>query len=352
MNVINRQKFLDTLNRVKAGLSPREFIEQSSCFVFQGGLVTTFNDELACRMKSGVGFEGAVQAASLLEILDKIPDEELEVLENEAGELEFRGKRRRFGVTRDKEIFLPLDRVEVPEKWRALPKEFLEAVSMVQHCVSTDESRFLLTCVHITATHVEACDNLQAMRVLAALPLKTPTLVRGTSLAHILDHAMNEIALTANWVHFRNAEGLMISSRRYAEDYPNLDNIMQVKGSEVELPKGLKEATECAGIFAKDKAGDPLVEVAIKEGRLSVAGRGLSGWYKEVRATTYVGSPINFLIAPSLLAMIVEKYDKATISKDKLKAESATWQYVSVLGTAGEKPASSKKGGKKESEEE
>jgi len=44
---INRQEFLDSLEMVKAGLSPREFIEQSSCFAFKEGEVLTFNDESA-----------------------------------------------------------------------------------------------------------------------------------------------------------------------------------------------------------------------------------------------------------------------------------------------------------------
>ncbi len=158
MNV-NREEFLNDLEMVQSGLSPREFIEQSSCFVFDDGRVMTFNDEVACQKKIGVSITGAIQATSLLDILQKLEDPILSITENEKGELEFKGKKKAFGITKDAEIFLPINQVEVPEKWRPLPKEFTEAVGLVQHCVSGDESQFLLTCIHIHPDYIEACDN-------------------------------------------------------------------------------------------------------------------------------------------------------------------------------------------------
>ena len=142
---IERIKLLDDLNLAKSGLSPREFIEQSSCFVFQGGEVMTYNDEIACRKKTKIPFEGAVQATTLLDFLDKVPDTELEVIENKNGEIEFRGKRIRFAVTREAKIFLPIEQVERPKKWTPLAPAFTEAVSIVKDCVSQDHSHFVLT---------------------------------------------------------------------------------------------------------------------------------------------------------------------------------------------------------------
>jgi len=155
---IQREELIGDLQMVKAGVSPREFIEQSSCVVFQDDHVITFNDEVACRKPTCLkGITGAVQAAALMAILEKLTEPELEVQENEKGELEFRGKKKAFGIVKDAEIFLPIDRVEVPEKWKSLPPEFTEAVGLVQYCVSKDENKFLLTCIHIAPTHIEAC---------------------------------------------------------------------------------------------------------------------------------------------------------------------------------------------------
>lgn len=329
---INRETFLSDLEMVKGGLSPREFIEQSSCFVFQDGMVMTFNDEVACRKEIGLNITGAIQAASLLAILEKMDDPELIVEENDKGEVEFRGKRKAFGVTKESEIFLPVDKVEMPEKWKSLPKEFTEAVGLVKHCVSSDESRFLLTCIHLHPEYIEACDNLQVMRCMVVTGLKDPTLVRGTSLEQIVSLGMDEVSLTKTWVHFKNQQGLIFSCRRYAEDYPPLDKFMSFEGFPITIPKGLADASDRAAIFAVDKAGDPLVQVTIKGDKIRILGEGLSGWFKEVKKVAYEGPPMEFVIAPELLKHISEKYKSAHITEGRLKAVGGSWEYVSVLG--------------------
>lgn len=339
---INREKLLADLEMVKAGLSPREFIEQSSCFVFQDGHVMTFNDEVACRKKVGLNITGAIQAASLLDILGKLDDPDLMVEENNEGELEFKGKRKMFGLTKDAEVFLPIDRVEVPEKWRPLDKEFTAGVGMVQHCVSRDESRFILTCIHLHPEYVEACDNLQIMRFPLKTGLKEPVLVRGSSLAHITSMGMDHIALTKSWIHFKNQDGLVLSCRRYADDYPSLGKMIAFDGHPIVIPKGLKAASERAGVFASDKAGDPMVNVKIAEGVLRVTGEGLSGWYREKKKVVYDGPPVDFYIAPELLAKISDEYSNAVIAEGRLKVaggkDGEGWQYVTVLGGKPEEP--------------
>lgn len=329
---INREKFLNALELVKAGLSSREFIEQSSCFVFQDHTVMTFNDEVACRMSVDADILGAVQASSLLSILGKLDDPELLVRENDKGELEFRGKNKGFGVTKESEIFLPIDRVETPEKWHSLPKEFTEAIGLVHHCVSSDESKFVLTCVHIHPDYVEACDNHQLMRCCISTGLKRSVLVRGSSLRAITQLGMDQIALTKSWIHFKNQDGLIYSCRRYTEDYPALDKVIELKGHPIVIPKGLAEASDRAAVFASDKSGDPLVTISLESGRIRLVGEGVSGWYKEVKKVAYEGPPMQFVIAPELLKHISERYKEAVVGENKLKVSSGGWEYVTVLG--------------------
>jgi DNA polymerase III sliding clamp (beta) subunit (PCNA family) len=353
---IQRQEFLDSLEMVKAGLAPREFVEQSSCFAFKDGEVMTFNDEVACRKPIGINVTGAVQAQALLDILSKMEDDVLEVSENEQKQLEFQGKRKSFAVTKDTEIFLPIDRVENPKKWHKLPKEFIEAVGLVQHCVSKDESHFMLTCIHLARNFVESCDNHQLIRVaLDNEQFEEPALVRGASLAHLTTLAMDQVAKTENWVHFKNQDGLVYSCRRYAESYPSLDDALKVKGHNITIPKGLVEASDRAAVFASDRVGDPLVSVTLKSGALRIVGEGAAGWYKEFKKVDYNGPKLEFLVAPDLLKHISEEYRTAVISQDKLKAAGGSWEYVTVLGKTsdeGEEPQEKKSKRSKQEEEE
>ena len=335
---IEKDKLINELEMVRAGLSPRELIEQSSCFVFKDGYVMTFNDEIACRVKSSLKVTGAIQASRLLGILEKVDDSELEVRSDEEDELVFKGKKKMFGITKEAEVFLPIDQVEEPGDWVKVPKEFAAAVEKLQHAVSTDASKFLLCCVHIAPKHMEACDNLQIMRFSFKTNIKKPILVRGTSLAEITSLGMHEMSVTKSWIHFRNQAGLILSVRFYAEDYHDLAPLMEVDDpSELKLSAALKEASERASVFAADTSGDPFLEVSLKANRCIVKGQGLTGWYKEQKKVSYDGPPLNFMIAPSLLDYVAKEHNDVVINETKLKAEGSNWVYITVLGAKDDK---------------
>lgn len=336
---INREIFLNDLQMVKPGLSPREFIEQSSCFVFQDNMVMTFNDEISCRKKVDLDITGAIQAQSLLAILERMDDPDLMVEENDKGEVEFRGKRKAFGVTKDAEVFLPVDKVEKPQKWRNLPAGFLEAIGKVQHCASTDESKFLLTCIHLHPDYIEACDNKQLMRWTLKTEMDEPVLIRSSSLNPAVELGMDKIALTTSWVHFKNQAGLIYSCRRYTEDYHDFNKFIAFKGHPMVIPRGLADASERAAVFATDKAGDPFVKVTIKDRKIRIVGEGLTGWFREIKKVAYDGPPMEFVIAPELLKYISEKHKDAEVAKGKLKAVGECWVYCTVLGEPGEEDA-------------
>ncbi len=337
--MVNREQFLNQLTLVKGGLSNREFLEQSSCIVFKDGEMMTFNDEVACRLKTSVLITGAVQASLLLDVLGRLDDEELEIRENKEQELEFKGKRKLFGLTKEAEIFLPIDRVEMPKKWLPLSPAFVESVAMVQHCVSKDHSRFLLTCIHVAPEFIEACDNHQAIRCRLKSGLAESLLVRGTSLEPLVNLGVDQIAVTKSWLHFKNQQGLVYSCRRYVEDYPQLGRLFEGNGNRVVLPKSLVQAAERAKLFAVDKVADASVGVALFEDTIQISGRGASGWYKERKRIRYDGERLEFLIAPDLLAQVSAKYEEAILLDNKLKVKGDGWDYVTVLTVKGEEEA-------------
>jgi len=348
---IDREKFLSNLQMVKGGLSPRAFIEQSNCFVFRDGEVMTFNDEIACRKSIGVSLNGAIQADALMAILEKIEDPLLQVAESSSN-FEFRTKRKRFWLTRDAEILLPIDKVEKSKAWQEVPEDFADKLKMLRRCVSQDETKFIQTCVHLHPEFMEACDNRQMLRCKTDLSfLEKPILVRGAALMQIVDLGMAKMAVTESWVHFKNPKDLIFSCRKYMEDYPKLDHILDVKGEDITIPRALVEATARALVFANEQAGDPLLMITLQPGRLRITGEGMSGGYEEIKKISYDGPAMKFLIAPDVLDHISENYTTAQIAKRKFKAsQKGSWEYVTVLG-APDKPKEPEED-KEESEEE
>lgn len=336
-NVINREELLQQLMSVQPGLSRREIIEQSSCFVFKDGIVMTYNDEIACTQKCALAIEGAVQAQALITLLGKMPEDELEV-EVTDGELVLKGKKRRASFRREAEVNLPIAAVDKPTKWSDLPADFLEAITLVQHSASKDESRFQLTCIHIAPKYIEACDNYQITRYKVACGVAESTLVRADSLKHIPALGMTEFSETESWIHFRNPNGLVLSCRRYKEDFPNLKDLLNFTGHKITLPKGLGDAADKAKVFTNETSDDSQVLVELRQGKLRVKGVGGNGSYQEVKKLAYDGPDMSFMIAPDLLIEITSRHNDAEITDGRLKVDGGKWRYVTSLGAPATAP--------------
>lgn len=328
---IKREELLQQLEAVQPGISKREIIEQSSCFIFKDGQVITYNDEVACRYKTDLGVEGAVQSEQFLTMLNKLKEEELEVVQ-ENGEIILVGKGRKAGFRMEADITLPVHKVETPEEWHPLHEDFTDAINIVQQCAGRDESRFTLTCVHLHPKWVEACDNEQLSRYRIKTSLSASTLVKQQSLKHIVTLGMTEISETQAWLHFRNSAGLVLSCRRYVEDYPDLTPLLEVKGAAAVLPKGLAEAADRAEVFSGEDDDNNKVTVELRTGKCRIRGEGANGWYSETKPLKYSGVDLKFRIAPKLLAEIVRRHNECELNIGKLKVDGGKFVYVSCLG--------------------
>lgn len=333
MTRINRADLLRTLETAAPGLSPKDVTEQSASYVFRNGMVLTYNDEVACRAKTALApdLTGAVKAAPLVKILQKITADEITV-EIIDGALLVRGKRERLKLDLQAEITLGIDAVERPTTWRPLPEDFAEAVSVVGECAATkDESNFALTCIHLTPKWIEACDNFQMTRYLLKTGLEKSFLVKRESLKHIVTMGMTKFSESETWVHFRNATGLILSCRRYIEDYPNLAVGLDCSGAPATLPKGLAEACEKANIITEEFTDTNRVLVMLRPGEMRVVGRVGSNEYSKDIKLKYHGPAISFMVSPKLLIELVKRHLDCEISADRLKVDGGKFTYVAHL---------------------
>ncbi len=331
---VNREVLLSELESVDPGLAPREVVEQSSSFIFKSGKVITYNDEVACWRPCCIakkGVECAVKAEPLKAILRKLPEEDIEIEFTEK-EMVVTGKKRRAGIAIDAEVTLPFDNVEDPGEWKPLAEDFGDAVSVVQECVSKDESCFALVCIHVCPKWIEATDDYQVIRYKVKTPIAKKALVRKAALQHVISLGMTEIAESENWLHFRNPTGLVLACRSYEEEFPDIKTAWDTfKGTPTIFPKGLAEAVERSEVFSVENPESNHVRVELRAGKMRVSSEGASGWYNEVKTAKYKGDPICFLISPKLLSRLVRDFSDYEITEDKLKAVGSKFIYVACL---------------------
>jgi hypothetical protein len=343
---INRIQLLSELEKVQPGLSTKDTVEQSSCVAFSEGRAYTFNDEVLCSCKTSLSdVSGAVSASPLLEVLNKMPEETLDVSVDE-GKFLVKGKRRRASIRMEEEVTMAISSVNVPPSkdpsWKELPAGFGEAMEVVRRCVKKKEQDgFCLCCVHVSAKWMEASDQHQAIR----FPIKTgfseSVLIHGTAALHVGSMVATHYSLSDSWIHFKNIADkelrYVMSCRRYLEEFPSesITRILATTGEPLKLPLGIGDAAKIAQVFSKDSEYGEL-SITLAPGKMKVTGEGLQGSYSETKKIKYDGPQIRFSIAPEILSDIISRQDTCEISKGLLKIEGGNYQYATCLGTINE----------------
>lgn len=330
---VNRADLLQVLARVEPGRSKRDFIDQSSCYVFTGGWCATFNDEICVRAKSGLPaeFTGAVHGTPLKNALENVPDDEVDFDPSER-ELRVRGRRARFGVRMEGEIRLPIENVAVPDVWTTLsnPPEFVAALRQVCSVAGTDDEEFMSVCVQLCPEWVESTDRWQAMRYTMQTGVDKPCMVRAKSLSPVCGLDIVKVGVTDDWVHFRN-KAVLYSARRHLGDYFPLTPLFEFRGASATLPKGAADAAKLGAVFSGEDPENNKVTVSLTEGRMTVRGDGAFGWAEADLEVTYRGDPVAFRIGPDTLEELVEKHSECEIGPGKLRVVGENLQYVTCL---------------------
>ena len=339
--VVDRAFFLHTLECVAPGLSANEVVSQSGSFVFQSGVVLTYNEEVACRTKSGLppDFTGAVKAKAFIELLRKMDSEKVK-LSVEPGTLVVLGSQRdRARMRMDAEITIPLADLEKPRKddWRPVHEEFNDAVNIVQAVAGNDPSQFVGMCLHLTPKWIEATDGFQLARYRLDTGLTENVLVKRDALKHVVPLDVTKVCQTPKWLHFRNPAGVTLSVLRHLDPYPDLKKNLRVEGgTPTALPKSLAQAVQVASIFSKENADANQLVVNLKPGKeknLMVTGIGTSGEYSKVFDVLYGGQGMAFTIPPEILQHVATKHSECVLTPTRLKVEGGKWDYVTSLGS-------------------
>jgi hypothetical protein len=333
---VERDQLLTRLEEVEPGLSKNPIVEQSNSFVFKNGEVYTFNEEVACRAKTGLNedFTGAVVAAKLLEQLRKWKEEHVGISVSK-NRMTIYGQNEECWLARDREILLPIESVERPKEWKPLHEDFTDAVGIVGECASKDQTLFTCTCIHLTPKWMEAFDNAQMTRYYLETGVSRAFLVRRDSIRHIPSYDFTEFAETKTWMHFRTKHGTVMSCRRFvaeSSEFQDLTPILKTRGVTTVFPKALGSAAEKAEIFSKENQEDNLVLVEIRPGKLQITGEGVTGGYRGRKRLQYEGKPMKFRISPKLLVELLKRNTECEVSRKRvLRVNGGKFTFCACL---------------------
>lgn len=336
---IQVKDFRHALEVVKPGVSSKEMqIDQVTAFAFTGSNVITYNDEITIlHPLKDMKLTGAVKAEELYQFLSKVKTETIKV-ESDDDRITLKSGRAKCEFAMDSEILLPLDDSKLIEKgkWRKLPDNFAEALTMARTCASSNMADPKLTCVHVNKNGViEGSDRFRILQYNLNTKIRIDTvLIPAASIPSIVRIKPTEVASGNEWIHFKNEENTILSCRVLNEDFVNVEPFLELQGkvAKIEFPKELADVLNTAEIFAKTEKGiDGVVTIEVQRKKLIISSQSDVGKYSNELKINSKVTDFAFTVSPYLMRDILKQTTTCIMLKDRLYFEGENWKYVTGI---------------------
>ena len=334
MQKIKRMDLVNQLESVRKGLTAKEMIQQSNCFIFKDEFVYTFNDDIFAACETGLNIEGAIEADSLIKLLNRIKDDVIEIEVNN-DELSISGKNFSTGIKIENDILIPIDEIEIPDEFESVPKNFSHLAKLACLTASKSLNMALLTCVHIESDKIESCDNDRITICRMDREFNHDILLPARSFSSIVKENIVGMSIDDSWTHFKTDEDVILSCRLFYnkdDDYVDLEeHIPDDEGRKITLPEEIEEIINRADIFGKDQeSGDRYAHISIKKGKLKVSAQNESGWYQE-SSKVKSKETIAFSVNTDFLRDILKMTNQISVVDDVLMFSSDDYTHIVKL---------------------
>lgn len=337
---VNRKKFLEELTSVSYGLTTHEVIEQSNCFIFKNGMVTTFDGEVYATRKTDLGIEAAIPAQDLLKMLQRMTEEEVEVT-LEDNEFIVSGKRKKAGIRIHEEILSPIDRIPTPKRMKPAQENFSNYLLQVSRICGNDHSNPKTTYVHITSDRLEATDSYRLCRYDMETGIEEDILLPAQALLRLgakniskVSANISRVASGEGWYHIKLGK-TRISICCGGFDYfskKSLDAILDIQGEKIDFPKGLDEALDRASVMdSASGMNEGEVKIKIEKNKFSIRTEKDDAWYIEQKKVQYNGKKLSFIVNPNFLQQVLKQSYQVFIDSGKMMIKEDKMRFVVCL---------------------
>jgi hypothetical protein len=330
---IDRQQFLDDLCLAQLGTSSKGLMEQVDCLILDGSKVVSYNGEVKVEVTGHdlAGVRGAIPPGDLINLLRKLPDNEIEVGLEEGGQLAIMGKNRKASISFETGVRLDLSDIKKPGKWVPLPEVAITQLRRAADTCGVDDTWGAATCIHVTRNLVEASDNFRLFRWEGKTGFDEEVFIPAQSISILESFTPDSVSVSGGWCHFWGGRVVVSIRGRQLERYPDLAKASTFEGDLVEFPAALSEIGHRAGVVAEGEGHSIRISVDIKDGKGRVKSKSVRGWYREVFKMGYTGSGLSFDVHPRILSEIVNFSSKVVVGADRISAKVGEALFVIAL---------------------
>lgn len=347
---IMRDKLAAALRLVSVACSRKPLLEQSDCIVFTKQSMIAYNDEVLVAVPLSLGITGAVAAEHVNSVMAAWSDSELDISVDRA-DLLIVGKRKRIGITLEKEIRLPYRSALAPSdsRWVSLGKGCWTAIQRAAEVCGTDAAQPLTMVVCVRPNEVLACDNYRLLLHRGDTGFSREMLLPASSIASLSRFPARSVAVNkdGSWCYIRGKEGEVASIRCYGGKYRDVSMALKLEeGKSVVFPMVLRSALERAHALA-DAGYTSRAEVTVEEDRVRVAMRKEGMWFRETLPVSKSLPRIQFYVHPQLLADMLGESRRVVCCENRIGIKTEHTTLVISTGLPPTKKGKRNRGAKK-----
>jgi DNA polymerase III sliding clamp (beta) subunit (PCNA family) len=334
--IINRKQLISILNIAKLGVASKEVMEHSTAFCFDNDKIRTYNDLIAVTISYKSDIVTAIPSKEFLEILSKIPDEEIDITLEE-NRLSIKGdKERKTTLNVSEDIKIPIIEVDKKAVWYDLPENFIETIKFCSFSTSKNSVyRPVFMGLYVNDNEIISCDMLRATIKKMNKKVEKDFLLPAYVVKQVSMFLPIQYTLDDTWIHFRNSNKALMSIRCIDSDekYPmeETKEFFNVTGDKITFPKEFKGMLERVSILAgEDAERDKFIVLELKKNKITCKGESEKGNIIEPVRVRYAGREMKIVTNPIFLLDILNHLDIVTIG-EKLLFEGNNFKHIICL---------------------
>lgn len=322
---MNRKELILAIERVKP-TKTTSMEEYSELLFFNKKEICSYNDEVLIKIPFETKIEGAFPAKQLLELLQKIEDEEVKIKQADSA-IHISGRITKAKI-KQFEIKAPFNKIEIPTKWGKLPEDFIEGLKLCVFSVSQEQGN-VLNNIYLEEDKMTSCDNYRVTTYNMKDKMK-PCFIPKNIISSLTSFAPTHFQIDKNWLFFKNKQSMFCAKKTMGK-YPDTSDILKMKNAKkVTFPDQLKSSLQRTKILADEDitTGNKTIELTLEKGKLHCHGECDIGMIDEHLKIDYDGKRIHFDIIPEFLFDILDKTQTVLIGESSLKFKTKNFQHV------------------------
>jgi hypothetical protein len=285
---VKRKELQEALQKCLPGVETgKAVLEGADTFVFKGGKVYSYNDNISVCVPCALELEGSVKAKEFYTLISKMTGEDVKITEIEGNAWKFKSGSASAELTLlETSVMKNIKGLSVESaKWKTLPEKFIDCLALCRFTSNHSP----LSGVFVSGKSMVATDELR---------INWCELDKEMDSFWIADSAVGEVirmdglkqyCLTDSWIHFKAAGGVIFSCKRLQHakyPYAKIQSIVEAYNKSKsdlghELPLKLVDAVDRAATFSMEMEAHPTVRLTFKPEYIEVYSQRSTGKYQE-----------------------------------------------------------------------